>query len=166
MTKPNWPMSEAEWTDTKRDITRLTGQDFMKMDVHRPPTDDEIDTTQAVDKTIGAGEEELRDAESVDSPAARCPTCFGPMPCAAHANVEHLSIVTSHDIAPTTLLAAAHNADIEHVVIIGMTRSGKEYFASSVSDAAQAMYYAQRAIHKLNKMVDGESIDDDPEDAA
>lgn len=96
------------------------------------------------------------DTESKPEVGPRCERCFGPMPCEAHDNVHTLGVVTSHSISPTTVLAAAHNSDLEYVVVLGMTKDGDEYFASSVSDAAESMYACQRGIYKLNKIVDGD----------
>jgi hypothetical protein len=145
----------------------LTAKDFMAMDVHRPLTDDEINATQAVDKTIGAGEEELSDAPSVDSSVARCEFCFGPRPCPQHPNVEPLSVVTSHDMPATAVLAGAHSADLACVVVVGLTKDGHEYFASTNSDAAESMYHLQRGIHKLNCIVDeGSGTNEHPKDSA
>lgn len=78
------------------------------------------------------------------------------MPCKEHENVEVLDTTTSLDISPTTVLAWAHEADLEGVVIVGFDKNGREYFASSIADAAPSIYYLQRGIHKLNKVVDGE----------
>lgn len=78
------------------------------------------------------------------------------MPCDKHVNVRQLDTVTSLDIPPVSVLADAYNADLECVVVIGITKDGREYFASSVSDAAEGVYYAMRAVHNLNKVVDGE----------
>lgn len=145
-------------------IKALTGTDFMMMDVHRPMTDDEIAELHpqaGVDKSAGAQSDDDSDAEGVGAPhTERCPHCFGPMPCEQHANVEVLQGVTSLDINPTVALAGAHAADLEIVVIVGMDKNGREYFSSSVADAAEGMYYLQRGIHKLNKVVDGDYEDD------
>ena len=69
-------------------------------------------------------------------------------------NVAELDIITSNDIDPVKLLRDAYKADLEDVVIVGMGKDGVEYFASSVSDAAGAMFYLQRGIHKLNHIMD------------
>lgn len=90
----------------------------------------------------------------------RCEHCFGPMPCEAHANVEHLGLITSLDISATSVLAGAYNSRLRDVVIVGLKEDGTEYFASNVSDAAPSMYYLQRGIYKLNKVVDGEYEDE------
>jgi len=86
----------------------------------------------------------------------RCEFCFGPRPCPKHPNVEPLSVVTSHEVPPMHMLAQAHNADLETVVIVGITKDGREYFASSHPDAAESMYHLQRGIYKLNRIVDGD----------
>jgi len=83
------------------------------------------------------------------------------MPCEVHANVEQLNVVTSLDISPTSMLAKAHNAGLKEVVIVGMKEDGTEFFAASVSDAADSMYHLQRGIYKLNKIVEGEYEDED-----
>lgn len=89
-------------------------------------------------------------------PCKRCEICFGPMPCIAHGNIHTLGVVTTEDTSPTAVLAAAHNSDLEYVVVVGVTKGGNEYFGSSKADAAEVVYALQRGIWKLNKIVDGE----------
>lgn len=155
--------------------TKLDADDFMMMDVHRPLTDEEIaqiNPQALVDKSLGV-EREDGEGAGVGEPHAeephqyRCEHCFGPLPCAEHANVEHLNNVTALDISPTAVLAGAHNSDLEYVIVVGMTKEGHEYFASSVADAAESVYTLQRGIWKLNKIVDGErsAIGDEPTQA-
>jgi hypothetical protein len=145
-------------------IKKLSDIDFMMMDVHRPLTNAEIKEVNpqaVVDKSAGAVEDEHCEEASVGaSHASRCDHCFGPMPCEQHANVEHLAIVTSLDVSPTHILAKAHDAGLTEIVIVGMKEDGSEYFASSISDAAPAMYHLQRGIYKLHKIVDGDYEDD------
>ncbi len=81
------------------------------------------------------------------------------MPCEAHANIEQWDGVTTLSIDPTTIIASAHNADLECVVVVGMKKDGTEYFASSHADAAESMFYLQRGIYKLNKIIDGEEVE-------
>jgi len=90
----------------------------------------------------------------------RCPICFELVPCEKHANVEHLNVVTSLTLDPTAVIAGAHNAGLKHVVVVGEYPDGREYFASNIAGAAGAIYYLQRGIHKLNKIVDGEYEDE------
>jgi len=88
------------------------------------------------------------------------------MPCADHANVAQIDVVTSLDIDPVAVLAGAHNVGLSEVVIVGFTDDGKEYFASSISDAGQSMYHLQRGIYRLNKTMDQEHESRDGPSAA
>jgi hypothetical protein len=147
---------------------KLSDLDFMMMDVHRPMLDEEVNKINpqaVVDKSARPFQVIDGDAESVGTPytGTRCDHCFGPMPCEKHANVEHLPIVTSLDVSPTHILAKAHDAGLTEVVIVGMREDGREYFASSISDAAPAVYHLQRGIYKLNKIVDGDYEGEDDE---
>ena len=96
----------------------------------------------------------------------RCDLCFGPMPCEEHANVKRLGGVTSNDIDPVAILADAHNTDLAIVVVVGIRKDGREFFASSCADAAEGMYHLQRGIYKLNKIVDEGADDNDEEPPA
>jgi hypothetical protein len=134
--------------------TKLSDIDFMMMDLHRPLTNAEVEAINPqalVDHT--AGQDTGSEEEGVGE---RCHACFGAMPCAAHANVEPLNIITSNDVDPVRILAGAHNRGLEIVVVVGMTKDGNEYFASSAADAAESSWLLQRGIHKLNKIVDGD----------
>lgn len=148
--KNNWPMSRLEWGAFVEDIKKLTGKDFADMDVHRPTTLREIKEVcpQAeLDKTEAEIEQ-------------KCIYCFGPLPCQEHSGIEELDIVTTHDLTPMSVIACAHNADLKEVVIVGMGKNGREYFASSVSDGGTSMYHLQRGIYKLNKIIDGDYEDE------
>jgi hypothetical protein len=96
----------------------------------------------------------------------RCEVCFAEMPCEAHVNVEQWDGVTSNSIDPVAILAGAHNAGLESVVVVGMRKDGTEYFASSEADAAESMFYLQRGIYKLNRIVDGDEIEQVRKDPA
>lgn len=96
----------------------------------------------------------------------RCEICFATMPCTEHANVEQWDGVTSNSIDPVSILAGAHNAGLESVVVVGMKKDGSEYFASSEADAAESMFYLQRGIYKLNKIIDGEEVEHARQDPA
>lgn len=52
------------------------------------------------------------------------------------------------------ILNWALETDLESVVVVGYTKDGDEYFASSKADAAQVVWHLQRAIWKLNKVCD------------
>jgi hypothetical protein len=67
------------------------------------------------------------------------------------------------DHPPEKILSWAQEADLESVVVVGYTKDGDEYFASSKADAAQVVWHLQRAIWRLNKVCDrmaGPSGDD------
>jgi hypothetical protein len=69
-------------------------------------------------------------------------------------NVIELGCVTKLDLPPEKVLNYALEHDLDSIVIVGYTKDGEEYFASSVADGAQAMYLLQRGIWSLNKMQD------------
>jgi hypothetical protein len=60
------------------------------------------------------------------------------------------------------ILAQAHGMGLKQVVIVGELEDGSEYFASSVADAAPAMYHLQRGIFRLNNIIEsrGEKRED------
>jgi hypothetical protein len=65
-----------------------------------------------------------------------------------------LGCITKLDLPPQKVLNYALEHDLDSIVIVGYTKDGEEYFASSVADGAQAMYLLQRGIWSLNKMQD------------
>lgn len=69
-------------------------------------------------------------------------------------NVVLFSGPTTLDLPPERLLQKALEADLGAVVIFGTDKYGGEYFASSLGETAQTMYYLQRGIHRLNQMAD------------
>lgn len=44
--------------------------------------------------------------------------------------------------------------EMDQVVICGFDKDGKQYFASSVADGAEALWHLHRAIHALMKITD------------
>lgn len=70
-------------------------------------------------------------------------------------NVVHASIVTKLDLEADQLLREAIG-ELDDVVIIGYTKDGEEYYASSVADGANALWLLQRSIHGLMDVVDRE----------
>lgn len=146
-------MSPSEWAALCAENKQLTGKDFAAAGVVRPVTKTDIRLVcpQAeLDKTVA----------DETPPDKRCEFCFGPIPCKDHGGVLPLNIVTSRDVDPIGVIAGAYNAGLEEVVIVGRTKDGREYFASSIADAAPAVYYLQRGIHRLNKIID-EGQDED-----
>jgi hypothetical protein len=68
-------------------------------------------------------------------------------------NVVEFSGVTKLDIPPDKLLNSAIGK-LESVLILGYTKEGDEYFASSKADASEPIYFCERAKHRLMKMID------------
>jgi hypothetical protein len=63
--------------------------------------------------------------------------------------------VTKLDLpADRVLEQALTKGVLERVVVIGVTKDGDEYFASSMADGADVVWYMERAKHKLMKIVD------------
>ena len=148
---------------------KLNAIHFMMLDVHEPLSSEEINSINpqaAVDKSAGVADDEAGSDEDAGGPPPRCDVCFAPMPCADHANVAQIDVVTSLDIDPVAVLAGAHNVGLAEVVVVGFTEDGKEYFASSISDAGQSMYHLQRGIYRLNKTMDQEHESRDGPSAA
>ncbi len=148
---------------------KLNATHFMMLDVHEPLSSEEINSINpqaAVDKSAGVADDEAGSDEDAGGPPPRCDVCFAPMPCADHANVAQIDVVTSLDIDPVAVLAGAHNVGLAEVVVVGFTEDGKEYFASSISDAGQSMYHLQRGIYRLNKTMDQEHESRDGPSAA
>jgi hypothetical protein len=114
---------------------------------------------------------EVKQQEEDPQSPKRCRFCFGPMPCEKHDGVLSIGIGTRAKIEPLQVITSAHNADLDDVVIIGYRKDGSEYFSASAPDAASVMFHCQRAIHKLNMIMDEiinerQGINDEPPDAA
>ena len=70
-------------------------------------------------------------------------------------NVVDLDVPTRLDIPADRVIDAAKKAGLAHVVIVGVTGDGNEYFAMSVSDAADILWMLERAKLKLLRVGDG-----------
>lgn len=68
-------------------------------------------------------------------------------------NVTPFSGVTRLDMAPDTILGAA-SGQLESCVVVGFTKDGEFYFASSLADAAEAIFLFERAKYRLMQTVD------------
>ncbi len=68
-------------------------------------------------------------------------------------NVIPFSGITRLDIDPDLVLKGAVGK-LECVVIVGMGKDGQEYFAASVADGADALWYLERSKKKLLEIVD------------
>ena len=79
-------------------------------------------------------------------------------------NVVTLPGITSLKVSPDRVIeAAAHDQyGLTEVVIIGTTKDGEFYFASSETDSPSVIYYLERAKHKLMKIEDQLEVDGDP----
>ena len=64
-------------------------------------------------------------------------------------NVVIADIVTSHDLPPMRVLAAAAERGLVSVIVVGYDKDGDEYFASSLSDGGDALWLLSRAQTKL-----------------
>ena len=69
-------------------------------------------------------------------------------------NIVELNCITKLDLPPEKVLSRAIDKDLESVVVVGITKDGDEFFASSMSDGGTAIYWLQRGIWRLNKMAD------------
>ncbi len=76
------------------------------------------------------------------------------IPMQPGAEIVTLKCQTRLDLPPERILASALAADLEGVVIVGYTKAGEEYFASSYADAGDACWHLQRGIYKLNQTFD------------
>lgn len=74
-------------------------------------------------------------------------------------NVVDLNCITRLNLPPERILQKGIEADLEGVVIVGYSKDGNEYFASSYADAGQCAWLLQRGIYKLNQMC--EQIEDE-----
>ena len=68
-------------------------------------------------------------------------------------NVIPFGGITRLDIDPDLVLKGAVGK-LECVVIVGMGKDGQEYFAASVADGANALWYLERSKKKLLEIVD------------
>jgi hypothetical protein len=53
---------------------------------------------------------------------------------------------------PTDVILQSAIGKLESVIVLGYTNDGKEYFAASMADGADALWHLQRAAHKLLSM--------------
>lgn len=147
---------------------KLSAAEFMAMDVHEPLSPEDINSINpqaAVDKTLGAGEDEVGDDESV----ARTYPYEVPMPD----NVEYIPAETSHDLPAEHILRCAFDSQLVDLVICGVDESGNEHVYHTSTDPAESVWYLQRAIHILNLRCDrrmmekhGVLLDDHPNPSA
>lgn len=83
-----------------------------------------------------------------------CPVCKG-VGYVELANVVHAPVVTRHASDPDDLLRQAIG-ELDTVVIVGHTKEGHEFYASSVADGPNALWILQRGAYRLLGIVDKE----------
>ena len=66
---------------------------------------------------------------------------------------------TTLDCDPKRVLKAAINENLEHVVIVGLTKEGETYFVSSTSYFPETLWHLERAKHQLMTMAAGSVCD-------
>lgn len=69
-------------------------------------------------------------------------------------NVIDLPVITTLDLDPQRVLKWAAEADLEGVVVVGTTKDGQEYFASSISDGAEIVWHLERTKLKVLRLPD------------
>ena len=69
-------------------------------------------------------------------------------------NVVEFHGITKLDLPPDRVLNRAKDADLQSVVTVGWDQEGDLYFASSAADAGEVIFLLQRAIWRLNKIMD------------
>lgn len=73
-------------------------------------------------------------------------------------DVVNLNMVTRYDIPAERVLAAAVDAGLQRVVVMGYDADGQEYFASSIADGGTVLWLAERM--KLALLRQGDEYDD------
>lgn len=68
-------------------------------------------------------------------------------------NVVVAPIITTHDDSADDVLRHTIG-QLDSVVIVGHTKDGHEFYASSVADGGSALWLMQRGIHNLMNIVD------------
>lgn len=71
-------------------------------------------------------------------------------------NIVLFTGVTSLDLPADRVLQAAIDEGLEQVVIMGYTKDGEEYFASSVAGGPEVLWLLERSKIKLLGVVDEE----------
>lgn len=74
------------------------------------------------------------------------------------AEVVDFDGITRLDIPADRILAKARASDLTDVVIIGYTRDGHEYFASSKADGGSVLWMMERAKMALLNIADRDDL--------
>lgn len=70
-------------------------------------------------------------------------------------DVVELQTVTSLDLPPERILNGAIAKDLESAIVIGITKDGELYFASSIADGADTLWWMEIAKKRLLEIGDG-----------
>lgn len=79
------------------------------------------------------------------------------------ADVVILDVVTKLDLPPERILRQALETDLDAALVLGWTKDGQFYFASSYASSPENLYLMERARHELFKVED--RLTDDPDAA-
>ena len=71
-------------------------------------------------------------------------------------NVIHANFRTCADLPPDLVIKAAGEAGLSSVMLIGWTKDGELYLASSQGDAAENLFMTECARHELMRNTLGE----------
>jgi predicted secreted protein len=71
-------------------------------------------------------------------------------------NVVTLPVITRLDTDPSQIVEKAAAAELTEVVIIGYSKDGSEYFASSIADGGSVLWHLERAKMKLLRIHEDE----------
>lgn len=70
-------------------------------------------------------------------------------------NVVPLNNVTRLDIPVSRVANMAEKVELESIVILGYTRDGEEYFASSIADGGTVLWLMERMKARMLGALDG-----------
>lgn len=72
-------------------------------------------------------------------------------------NVVNFPGITKLNLPPERILEQAGSADLDGVVVIGWTKDGKFYAASSYADGGDVMFLCEMVKHRLIQIVNEEA---------
>ena len=70
--------------------------------------------------------------------------------------VVELNVITTLSIPPERILRKASEEEFDRVLIIGVTKDGSYYFASSEPDGGIVLWDMERARYKLMQIAEGD----------
>lgn len=150
------------------DTTRkLSGIDFMMMDVHRELDEEDFHPETLVDKSAGPQQEEHGDEAGVGVPHPKI-RLLDPLPD----NVVLADVSTSHKLQVQRVLQSALDRGHQDVMVIGWHPDREIYFLSTDPSIANSIYKLELAKMKLLTAVEDRwNIDipltrDEPDDPA